>query len=305
MTKFHSALKELVRFMLGLSFLTGCPMAAYAKPSLQPLAANIAETGSQFYRFQTRNFWSQDQKRLYKVWLGIPKQRHFAQPQPAFFMLDGNAVMDRLNDSLLKTLAAQDGPVLVAIGYYSNLPFDVNSRSLDYTPADATGKPAPDPRNLDRLSGGSAAFRQVILQEIAPWVEQQVKLDPTKRALWGHSYGGLFVLDTLLHSNYFSHYYAASPSLSWANGRIINQIAQASAILLQSKQLLLIEGDSGVQSGDQVSRNFNPDMILNNRQILQSLHQQGVKARFLLYPGLSHGAVFDVSLHDVLSQQLF
>ncbi|NEU35752.1 alpha/beta hydrolase, partial [bacterium LRH843] len=80
-------------------------------------------------------------------------------------------------------------------------------RSLDYTPADLlTGKPAQDPRNPERMSGGSADFRNVILKDIAPWVEQNVKLDAQKRALWGHSYGGLFVLDSLLDGRYFRHF---------------------------------------------------------------------------------------------------
>ena len=45
-------------------------------------------------------------------------------------MLDGNSVMSRLNEHLLQGMAEQDAPVLVAIGYETNLPFDSKARSL-------------------------------------------------------------------------------------------------------------------------------------------------------------------------------
>ncbi|MDI5424934.1 homocysteine S-methyltransferase family protein, partial [Salmonella enterica subsp. enterica serovar Kentucky] len=41
---------------------------------------------------------------------------------PVLYMLDGNAVMDRLPETLLKQLADHSPPVIVAIGYQTNLP---------------------------------------------------------------------------------------------------------------------------------------------------------------------------------------
>lgn len=43
--------------------------------------------------------------------------------------------MDRLPETLLKQLADHSPPVIVAIGYQTNLPFDLNGRAYDYTPA--------------------------------------------------------------------------------------------------------------------------------------------------------------------------
>ena len=51
-------------------------------------------------------------------------------------MLDGNSVMSHLDDKILKSLAEEDAPVLAAIGYKRNLPFEAEFRALDYTPAD-------------------------------------------------------------------------------------------------------------------------------------------------------------------------
>lgn len=277
-----------------------------AQPNMQPLGDNIADTGSEYYQFKTQEFKSQDQLRTYKVWLGIPKQHDQNIALAAVFMLDGNSVMARLNETILQKIAQSDAPVvLVAIGYKTNLPFDTASRSLDYTPADATGKPSVDPRNPKRMSGGSDAFRQIVMQKINPWVESQVQLDRHKKALWGHSYGGLFVLDTLLNDGGFSHYFAASPSLSWADQRMLKKILNTASIPSSNAALWLMEGDVMREKQQQRSANFDAEAIMNNRKIVSHINAKGVNAKFLIYPELSHGEVFGASLNDVLLNRLF
>lgn len=292
-------------YVLALSLST-TSIAVYAKPDLRPLGANIADEGSAYYQFKTQKFQSADQQRNYQVWLGIPKNHKQNQQSAAIFMLDGNSVMSRLNDTVLKKLSERDAPVLVAIGYQSNLPFESAARSVDYTPADETGKIMPDPRNPERMTGGSVQFRELIIHQIQPWVRQQVALDPQRTALWGHSYGGLFVLDTLLNTKdqSFSHYFSASPSLSWADARILNAVAKTDAAQLQHKKLVVMEGDQ-VQSQARVSINTDREMIQNNRQLVQDLAHKSVDAKLILYPHLSHGQVFQAALMDVLNNQLF
>ncbi len=64
-----------------------------------------------------------------------------------------------------------------------------------------------------------------------------------RRALWGHSFGGLFVLDTLYSSAWFTHYFSAAPSLGWRHQRIVELAKQAPKNILAGKTLYLIEGD--------------------------------------------------------------
>ncbi|MHA3892025.1 alpha/beta hydrolase [Acinetobacter sp. GXMZU3951] len=282
------------------------PTSLQAKPNLTALGPNIADTGSASYQFQIRYFSSADQKRRYKVWLGLPRAvQSQAKPAPALFMLDGNSAMSYLTDELLHKLSKQQAPVLVAIGYDTALPFDSAARALDYTPADDTGKIAPDPHHTTRLSGGSAQFRTVLLQQIQPWVASQVQLDPKRQALWGHSYGGLFVLDSLLHPQYFSHYFAASPSLSWADARMLKKIQTQSGQQIAGLHLWLMEGDVNAEHRDRQSPNFNADSIADNRLVMHRFAQQGVETRLWLYPDQSHGQMFATSLLDILNSSLF
>ncbi|MEG0487117.1 MAG: alpha/beta hydrolase-fold protein [Acinetobacter sp.] len=305
MSALSLCLNKRASFISILSIALFLNSMVYAKPDLQPLGANIADQGSKYYQFQIHHFQSADQQRHYKVWLGIPKHINKNKALPAIFMLDGNSVMARLDESLLKKQAEQDSPVLVAIGYESNLPFESASRSVDYTPADESGLISADPRNPDRMAGGSQQFRELMFKEIMPWVNTQVKLDPQRTALWGHSYGGLFVLDTLLHSDQFSHYFSASPSLTWADRRILNAVEKVKAEQVNAKKLWVMEGDFVPKAEQPISPNADRDMIKNNRQLVLDLASKGVDAKLMLYPHLSHGAVFQASLMDVLNNRLF
>lgn len=297
-------LNKSASFISLLSLTLFLNSMVYAKPDLQPLDANIADHGSKYYQFQIHHFQSADQQRLYKVWLAIPKNINKNKAPPAIFMLDGNSVMSRLDESLLKKQAEQDSPVLVAIGYEGNLPFESASRSVDYTPADESGMISADPRNPERMAGGSQQFRALLFQQIMPWVKTQVKLDQKRTALWGHSYGGLFVLDTLLHSDQFSHYFSASPSLTWAEQRMLHAVEKTTTEQVNAKRLWVMEGDS-VLKAEKISPNADPDMIQNNRQLVLDLASKGVDAKLILYPHLSHGQVFQASLMDVLNNRLF
>ncbi|STS90675.1 IroE protein-like protein [Klebsiella variicola] len=51
---------------------------------------------------------------------------------------------------------------------------------------------------------------------MVPQTEAHLKIDPHQRAIWGHSYGGLFVLDAWRKTSLFHLYYSASPSLGQA-----------------------------------------------------------------------------------------
>lgn len=152
---------------------------------MQPLGPNIADKGSAFYHFSVNSFDSADGSRHYRVWTAVPNKAAPASGYPILYMLDGNAVMDRLNDDLLKQLAEKSPPVIVAVGYQTNLPFDLNGRAYDYTPAAESGK--TDTRNgrFSRKSGGSNDFRQLLETRIAPKVEQGLNIDRQRRGLWG------------------------------------------------------------------------------------------------------------------------
>jgi len=271
-------------------------MPAEARPDLRPLGENIADKGSAWYRFESRTFDSQDGQRHYRVWLGIPKTTAPPAGYPVLYMLDGNAAMDHLTESQLKQLRSGNSPVLVAVGYDTRLPFDVAARSYDYTPPND----APNPEVIQphgRKGGGSQQFRQLLLTHIVPWVETQAASDPHQRGLWGHSYGGRFVLDTFYHAAWFSHYFAAAPSLGWNQQRIIGLARRADPRSLQPLSLYLMESDGVTER----RAGHSDDLQREEAELTSILRPSGVTLHLTHYAGQSHGQILPSSLRDTLT----
>ncbi|SAR88803.1 hydrolase [Klebsiella pneumoniae] len=227
----------------------------------------------------------------------MPDKAPPAAGYPVLYMLDGNAVMDKLDDAFLQQLFAGSPPVIVAIGYQTALPFDTAARAWDYTPPLKThepraGKPALPPRK----TGGNDAFRQLLTETMVPQTEANLKIDPHQRAIWGHSYGGLFVLDAWRKASPFGIYYSASPSLGQALQSPLQASQSLDAVRFRGKSLYLLEGD-GKARGEPSGHEASLEVL---RQTQQQLASKGLTVAFWRYPGLTHGQMFEVSLRSAL-----
>ncbi len=274
-------MKRHLRRLLSSAFLFITAIGlCQAQPVFKPLGPTIADTGSAYYHFRSAIFDSADKQRHYKVWLAIPNGDAPQAGRPALVILDGNAAMSKLNEALLGRIAKAKAPVLVAVGYQTALPFDIPSRTRDYTPP---GPMSGHPIYKEDQGGGSEAFRQLLLDSILPWAESQTRINKNELSLWGHSYGGLFVLDTFYSEpERFRHYYAASASLGWGKDVMLTRARALSHVALAGKQLQLDEGDMPAQD--------------KNAQLVEILKLKGINADYRVYPGLSHGPMFEASL---------
>ena len=268
---------------------------SFARPDLQPLGPNIADKGSAFYHFTQRQYDSADGERHYRVWTAVPDKAPPAAGYPVLYMLDGNAVMDRVSDSLLAQLTQKTPPVIVAVGYQTTLPFDQNARAYDYRPT--VKENSADSGRDSRKSGGSEAFRQLLQNTIVENVERGMKIDPRRRAIWGHSYGGLFIIDSWLASSRFRIYFSASPSLGRGNASLLDKMAEAKADAFSQKSLYLMEGAVATQ---RVSSAGAEETRGNVLQTVSLLKKKGVAVNWWPYPGLSHGEMFNASLQSAL-----
>ena len=289
-------IQRLPLLMLLIATTLLAPFTLLARPTLEPLGPNIADIGSAWYHFQTTTLRSADGQRRYKVWLGIPRKPAPPHGYPVLYMLDGNAAMARITEAQLKAMTKGSPPVLVAVGYDTPLPFDVRARSRDYTPPAASGSPVVEHGRYP--GGGSEAFRQLLLTQIVPWAEQRAASDARKRALWGHSFGGLFVLDTLCRSSWFHDYFAAAPSLGWGNQRITQRLSACSSSQLADKRLFLMIGDGKSDRHDGPGAPGQPA----EPQLIERLQRQGAALQPIRYPGKTHGELFPASLQDALQK---
>ena len=257
--------------------------------------------------------------RHYQVWLAIPEQTTYhllsnnsvKTPSKVLYMLDGNAAIDDLDKDTLRLLAKSEtpntAPALVFIGYQTPYRFDVTARAYDYTPP-LYARPAKafQEEGRERLNGGVENFYTLIEKEIKPWVYEQLGDIPEQEAIWGHSYGGLFVLYNLFkHPEAYQQYFSADPSLWWQNGEMINywQAYQN----LPKAQLADITNNKHKQirltfshSPEQITMPVVAPTLMSKKEFAKEVCEHFEERCSYQFYNQSHGEVFTTSLLERL-----
>jgi len=115
--------------------------------------------------------------------------------------------------------------IVVGVGY-PDPPGPHGGRLRDYSPPERNGAA------LEGATGGADLFYAFLREELTPWVEQTYPgiAGPQRRALFGHSLGGLFVMYALaLHdpiAPWVGGFTAASPALFYDSGSIYTFFAE-------------------------------------------------------------------------------
>lgn len=280
---------------------------AMAQPDLnQRIGATVADAPSPHYRFERFVATSADGQRHWRVNLTIPRQRAPRGGYPALYMLDGNAALMEFDADLLAQLARGRAPVLVFVGYDNDLRIDSAARTRDYTPSAMDDGAGQGPRG-----GGATAFGQVLIERIQPEVHRRARIDREREALWGHSLGGLFVLD-LLYSrpDAFARWFPASPSLWWDNGRMLGELERrfpareparpATVTIMQGERERAPREPQAEAADPRVAAQrariaaMPADAARRLAQRLQSRH--GLRACYREFAGLGHGPMLRASV---------
>ncbi|WP_419246164.1 alpha/beta hydrolase [Serratia sp. NFX21] len=286
-----SSYRRFLTLVIILVIGVGSPMLAQARPDLErKIGVTVADTSSPDYQFSDLPITSADGQRRYRIRIAQPRIAPPTAGYPVVYLLDGNAVLMELNASLLARLAAQkQPPVLVLLSYDNDLRIDAKGRSQDYTPA----------------NGGADAFLKLIESQIKPAVAAKVAINSQRQTLWGHSYGGLFVLHTLLtQPTAFQNYVAVEPSLWWGKGFILQEaqrvIERHPAI---SAHLWLWTGGGEKMRSAPPNIKQQPlpaDAAQRLAERLATLN--GLKVDFREWPGLDHGAMFNAAIAPALDK---
>ncbi|MFC0337050.1 hypothetical protein SAMN05421848_2188 [Kushneria avicenniae] len=281
------------------------PAAARPGPDFnQPLPPGIVEEGSNVYDFRVHRLASTDGQRHYRITVAIPKKTPPEAGYTPIYLLDGNAALATLDEQHLKAMDTATPPVLVALGYDTDARFDVEARQWDYTPKRTDQPPIVNDRHPERRGGGADDFIKLLDDTIMAEAERDLPINTSRRAIWGHSFGGLFVLHTLFtRPSLFDHWYAASPSLSWNGYQVVAEAGRFQWPSDQPGSALLMRGDAELQNRGPYS-NGGSDKEINDQ--LRGLAQQmdrlsGFEARFEVLEGMGHGAALARSLKLTLS----
>lgn len=281
-------------------------MGQHNFPALPPQPAEIA-IGVAAADIHHHLVTAPDGKRVYRLSVWTPPLDP-APPTgyPLLLMLDGAAVFD----SLTRTQAALPPgrslqAVVVGVDHDDAKPFDpkanLAARSYDYTPpspgADAPrGAPNnPDAVGWAKRGGGADHFLDLLLQQVLPLVQARYPVDPGNRNLYGHSYGGLFVLHAALtRPQAFQRYVAASPSIWWNDHIILQALASPAPVLPAGIDVTVM---AGAEAKGQDDAPGSPESVV--RALSRITH---VRADLQVFPGLGHGAMLPASLAATLQR---
>ncbi len=137
------------------------------------------------------------------------------------YVLDGDYMFGMATDVARNLQIVREvAPVfVVAIGYPGEVHADwVTGRLRDMLaePVDVNGQ---------RLGGGGAAFERFLVEELRPFIEARLLVDPNRAFLYGHSLGGLFASSVIANRpNAFAGYAIGSPSL-WITPGLADRLA--------------------------------------------------------------------------------
>lgn len=253
----------------------------------------------------------------YKLSIYSPSVKAPSQGWPVIYLLDGDSFFKHASEMI------RQQAIIVSIDYPTT-----SRRDLDYLP-----KPpelsleilSNGQINIPKAFGGADEFLAFLQTELKPFVYKNYHVNDHKQIIFGHSYGGLFVLHTLFtQPDAFSDYIASSPSI-WFSGRYIMQEATYFLEQLHVQQLNTsvtlhlsvgeyeqsLTGQEGFRSDIEKQLRLkhmqNRRMVDNTKELAQMLIQANnpnLEVTYHVYPQQTHQSVPGLVLQDRLPHML-
>lgn len=207
---------------LGLVLLAGAVMGCSERADAQPSPAPEATEGAPYVLTGTQVWTVPDpvSGRDYQVFVSLPAS-YEASPNrryPVLYVTDADYAFP-----IIRQIARRvnlDGPVVeefILVGLsYSRGDSGTVSRNRDYTPT-----PNGPRRASSMVHGQGPAYQTYLKTQALPFVEGRFRIDPARRILLGHSYGGLLGAQILFTDPTLFHAYVLGSPSFWYDKRHI------------------------------------------------------------------------------------
>jgi predicted alpha/beta superfamily hydrolase len=241
-----------------------------------------------------------------KIWIHVPEDNsnglYEKKSYPVVYLLDGESHFYSVV-GMLRQLSTSNGnticPKMIVVGIPNT------NRTRDLTPT--KGKPGLWVNsNTIANSGGGESFMSFIQKELIPYINSNYPTQPY-RMLIGHSYGGLTVMNTLIHQpNLFDAYVAIDPSMWWDDRSLLSKIKKNTFIEKYDKKKLFLGIANGMKEGMDIS-NVQKDTtnqtqhiraILELNTFLNKDTQKRLSYKGKYYENDDHGSVPLITEYD-------
>lgn len=246
------------------------------------------------------SLYSKNLKEQRKIWVELPTNFNKNNKYPVVYIIDGSTHLPTVA-ALQNYYSGGFFPEMILVGISNQ-----QNRTRDLTISKITNRQGGTYR---QETGGADKFTEFIEKELIPYIEKKY---PTTsyRTLIGHSFGGLFAINTLVHHPHlFTNYLAVDPSLDWDNQRLIKEAEE----VLKNKNLnnkalfISLGGQLHMQRNDITLENImndKSDFTLFGRSNLTftelaKRHQKnGLKTTWKFYEKDFHGTISFPSIRD-------
>lgn len=225
----------------------------------------------------------------YRIFVSAPASAPPEAGHPVLYVLDGNAafpVASFLARSAAnrREVTGHAPPLVVGIGYPGDSDFDVAARKRDYT----VGAEKPDAAANE---GGADHFLDFIEQELKPLMAARYGIDEKRQALFGHSFGGLFVLHALFtRPASFSTYLASSPSIWWQGRQVLTGLP--GLMKVEPERQPRVQISVGAREDHPPKGNYTPEVLAMLAKRPMVSEARDLAARLQTMPGWDGKVVY-------------
>lgn len=241
----------------------------------------------------------------YRIFVSVPKGDAPVSGWPVLYVLDANEMFLTAVETVRAFEHRPDvdhgrpGTVVVGIGYPPGVNIS-SARTRDLTPVAST-----DPRV--RGGGGADEFADFVQNELKPALARKMVLDPQRQTIFGHSFGGLWVLHILsTRTEMFQTYLSSSAALWFGDNSVLGALSNFVAGRQPGDRPLRVELSVGeyeqypapwahAPGGDAVAMAIDlkqRSQVGNSRKAAKLLASApGVEAEFDELVGEDHGSV--------------
>lgn len=244
-----------------------------------------------------------------EIWVYVPDGNtdviYEEKNYPVVYLLDGDAHFYSVV-GMIHQLSSVNGnticPKMMVVGIPNT------NRTRDLTPTKGTyGHPYTDSTMVD-VSGGGDNFMSFVEKELIPYIDSNYPTEPY-RMLIGHSFGGLTVINTLIHHpELFNSYISIDPSMWWSDEELLNDIKSTTFDEKFNNKSLYVgianTMDEGMDTTKaKIDTTFSTEHIrslleLNSLFANSSQKEFSYKAKY--YEDDSHGSVPLITEYDAL-----
>jgi predicted alpha/beta superfamily hydrolase len=239
-----------------------------------------------------------------KIYIQLPASYSVGKSQkyPVVFILDGEIFLPTVNE-VQNYYSGGFTPEMVLVGISND-----ENRVRDLTTSTINNKYGMPFRERN---GEADRFRKFIETELIPFIEKKYPVT-AYRTLIGHSYGGLFVISTLIYQPHlFANYLAIDPSLDWDDQKLLNEAKEIlpsrnyenkALFMSLSGQLHMQDSQITIDNVMQDSTDYTvfPRSNIDFANLFRQNADNGLFFKWKFYPKDLHGTIPFPSLLDGL-----